>query len=197
MMQQESALNSKRRPRSDGEQNRARLIAAAKHAFAEHGAAASLEGIARRAKISIASLDRHFPTRDTLIEAVYRQETETLIEAAGQLATELEPAMALRRWLLLFVEFLDTKREMAEVLNTLIGGPDALYSGTPARLSSPIAMLVDRAAKTGDFEIDVEPLDLLRALAGVSGVKHNKNWKDAAVRMVDLLLKGLRRGQDA
>ena len=191
-MQREISLNATRRPRSDRERNRARLIAAAKLAFAEHGAGTSLEGIAREAKVSIASLYRHFPTRDTLIEAVYRQETDTLIEGAGRLAAELPPILALRAWLLLFVEYIDTKKGMAEVLDTLIGGPDALYSGTPARLASPIAMLVDRVTETGDFQVDVEPLDLLRAIAGVANVKHNKKWKDAAVRLVDLLLRGLR-----
>jgi len=188
-------LNSnapRRRPRSDGQQNRARLIEAAKLAFAEHGAGTSLEGIARDAKVSIASLYRHFPTRDNLIEAVYRQETDTLIEAAGRLTKELEPTTALREWLLLFVEFLDAKQGMAEVLNTLIGGPDSLYSGTPARLNSSITMLVERVVEIGDFRGEIEPLDLLRAIAGVANVKHNRNWKDAAVRMADLLLKGLR-----
>jgi AcrR family transcriptional regulator len=192
-MPSKTILLPARRPRSDGERNRLLLIEAAKAAFAERGAGASLEGIAREANVSIASLYRHFPTRDTLIEAVYRQETDRLIEAASQLAAELDPAAALREWLLRFVGFLDAKQGMSEALETLIGGPDALYSGTPGRLATPIAVLVDRAVKTGAFQIDVEPLDLLRAIAGVANVKHNKNWKDAAVRMVDLLLKGLRR----
>jgi len=194
MSQNLSSNAPRRRPRSDGQQNRARLIEAAKLAFAEHGAGASLEGVARDAKISIASLYRHFPTRDNLIEAVYRQETDTLIEAAGRLTKELEPMTALREWLLLFVEFLDAKQGMAEVLNTLIGGPDSLYNGTPARLNSSIAMLVERVVEIGDFQVEIEPLDLLRAIAGVANVKHNRNWKDAAVRMADLLLKGLRTG---
>jgi len=194
MSQNLSSNAPRRRPRSDGQQNRARLIEAAKLAFAEHGAGASLEGVARDAKISIASLYRHFPTRDNLIEAVYRQETDTLIEAAGRLTKELEPMTALREWLLLFVEFLDAKQGMAEVLNTLIGGPDSLYNGTPARLNSSIAMLVERVVEIGDCQVEIEPLDLLRAIAGVANVKHNRNWKDAAVRMADLLLKGLRTG---
>ena len=190
-MERESTSTSIRRPRSDGERNRARLLTAAKLAFAERGAAASLEGIAREANVSIASLYRHFPTRDALIEAVYRQETDALINAAAWLMTEREPATALREWLLLFVEFLDAKQGMVEALDTLIDRPDALYSGTPGRLASPIAGLVDRAVETGAVRIDVAPLDLLRAIAGVANVRHNNYSKDAAVRMVDLLLRGL------
>ncbi|WP_044560464.1 TetR/AcrR family transcriptional regulator [Azospirillum sp. B4] len=190
-MRQKSNSTSTRRPRADGERNRARLIAAAKAAFAERGATASLEGIASEANVSIASLYRHFPTRDALIEAVYRQETDTLIDAAVKLMDQREPKTALREWLLLFVEFLDTKHGMAEALNTLIGGPDALYSGTPGRLAPPVTALVDRAVKTGGYRIDVEPIDLLRAISGVANHTANAEWKQSAIRMVDLLLKGL------
>ena len=190
-MQRESNLPSTRRPRSDGERNRANLIAAAKRAFAERGAAASLEGIAREAEVSIASLYRHFPTRDALIEAVYRQETEMLIEAATELMAHREPEAALREWLLLFVEFLDAKRGMAEALNTLIGGPDALYSGTPARLAAPITALVARMAEKRAPRLDVEPLDLLRSIAGVANHNANPNWKKSAIGVADLLIRGL------
>jgi len=107
-----------RRPRADGERNRTRLIAEAKRACAEKGAAVSLEHIAREADVSIATLYRHFPTRDELISAVYQQEVDMLIEAADQLMAEREPAMALRECLTLFVDFLDAKYGMAEAMNT-------------------------------------------------------------------------------
>lgn len=193
-MQRDANPPATRRPRSDGERNRVRLIAAAKLAFADRGATASLEGIAREANTSIASLYRHFPTRDALIEAVYRQETETLIEAAAEMMAQAEPEAALREWLLLFVEFLDAKHGMAEALNTLIGGPDALYSGTPARLSAPITGLVARAAEEWAVPLDVEPLDILRSIAGVANHNANPNWKKSAMGMVDLLIKGLQSG---
>jgi AcrR family transcriptional regulator len=190
-VQDESPRKSLRRPRADGERNRARLIAAAKHAFAEGGAAASLEQIAREADVSIATLYRHFPTRDELISAVYQQEVSTLIEAADQLMTEREPAAALREWLMLFVEFLDAKHGMAAAMDTLIGGPETLYSRTPHRLDFPIKALVAGGVATGVFRDDFEPHDLLRALAGVAHVRPNKNWKQSAIRMVDILLKGM------
>jgi AcrR family transcriptional regulator len=190
-VQDESPRKSLRRPRADGERNRARLIAAAKHAFAEGGAAISLEQIARKADVSIATLYRHFPTRDELISAVYQQEVSTLIEAADQLMTEREPAAALREWLMLFVEFLDAKHGMAAAMDTLIGGPETLYSRTPHRLDFPIKALVAGGVATGVFRDDFEPHDLLRALAGVAHVRPNKNWKQSAIRMVDILLKGM------
>src|ERR1700761_418544 len=121
-----------RRPRADGERNRTRLIAAAKRACAEKGAAVSLEHIAREADVSIATLYRHFPTRDELISAVYQQEVDMLIAAADQLLTEREPAAALREWLMLFVDFLDAKYGMAEAMDTLIGGAGPPLQQNPA-----------------------------------------------------------------
>ncbi len=130
------------------------MIAAAKGAFAEKGAAVSLEHIAREADVSIATLYRHFPTRDELIAAVYQQEVTALIEAADQLMAEREPAAALREWLMLFVEFLDAKHGMAEAMDTLIGGPEPLYSRTPHRLDVPIKALVAGGVATGVFRDD-------------------------------------------
>ena len=190
-MQQEATSKPTRLPRADGARNRARLIAAAKHAFAEGGAAVSLEQIAREADVSIATFYRHFPTRDALISSVYQQEVTTLIEAADQLMTEREPATALREWLTLFVEFLDAKRGMAEAMDTLISGPETLYSRTPHRLDFPIKALVASGVATGVFRDDFEPHDLLRARAGVAHVRTDKNWKQSAIRMVDILLKGM------
>lgn len=188
-MQQEPSRT--RRPRADGERNRARLIAVAKNAFAERGAAVSLEHIAREADVSIATLYRHFPTRDDLIAAVYQQEVTALIEAADQLMTEREPAAALREWLMLFVGFLDAKHGMAEAMDTLIGGPEPHYSRTPHRLDVPIKALVAGGIATGVFRDDFEPHDLLRALSGVAHVRPGENWRRSAVQMVDILLKGM------
>lgn len=190
-MQRKSTAKPARRPRADGERNRARLVAAAKDAIARNGAAVSLEQIAREAGVSIATLYRHFPTRDELISAVYRQEVTTLIEAADRLMDKEQPAAALRQWLLLFVDFLDAKHGMAEAMETLIGGPERLYSKTPHRLDIPIKALVADGIATGAFRDDIEPHDLLRALAGVAHVRPGRRWKRSAVRMVDLLLKGM------
>jgi len=188
---EKSPTRSPRRPRSDGERNRLRLIEAAKSEFVRSGSAATLDQIARAADVGIGTLYRHFPTRDALIEAVYRQETDRLIDAAARLMAEREAMAALREWLLLFVDFLDAKQGMAAALDTLIDGPDALYRTTPSRLAAPIGALVDHAARAGTLRSEIEPLDLLRAIAGVAKVRHAAYSKDAAVRMVDLLLRGM------
>jgi len=190
-VQKNPGPNQTRRPRADGERNRLRLIEAAKGVFAQDGAAASLEQIARAAEVSIATLYRHFPTRDELISAVYQQEVTWLIEAANQSMTRREPAAALREWLMLFVDFLDAKHGMAAAMDTLIGGPEPLYSKTPHRLDVPVKALVAGGVAAGAFRDDIEPHDLLRALAGVAHVRPSKSWKRSAARMVDLLVDGM------
>src|ERR1700753_1975504 len=87
-----------RKPRADAQRNRERLIDAAKAAFAEVGADVSLEEIARRAEVGIGPLYRHFPTREAVVEAVYRRELQQLVDAAERLLAEQTPVGALRAW---------------------------------------------------------------------------------------------------
>jgi len=114
-----------------------------------------------------------------------------LIEEADQLMTEREPVAALREWLLSFGEFLDDEHDMAAAMDTLIGGPEPIYSKTSQRLDVPIKALAVRGVAIGVFPDDIEPHDLLRALSGVAHVRPSKNWKRQTVRMVDPLLGGL------
>jgi AcrR family transcriptional regulator len=105
-----------RKPRADAQRNRVRLLETAKAAFAEKGSGASLDEIARTAGVGAGTLYRHFPNRDALVAAVYRNETEQLVVAATRLAEMHPPVMALREWLLLFVDYIATKHGMYEVL---------------------------------------------------------------------------------
>ena len=184
-------LPAGRKPRADAERNRVRLLETAKAAFAEKGAGASLDEIARTAGVGAGTLYRHFPTRDALIEAVYRNEMAQLIAAATRLAETQAPIAALREWLMLFVDYMVTKRGMSEALNSLVGGTSKLYSTSAEQLTRAIAKLIDRAVKSGDIRLDVDPLDLLRALAGVTSVNPGADGTQAAKRMVDILIAGM------
>ncbi|QEH34953.1 HTH-type transcriptional regulator AcrR [Aquisphaera giovannonii] len=179
-----------RKPRADAQRNRAHLLDVAKSAFAEKGSAASLDEIARRAGVGIGTLYRHFPTRDALIEAVYRNEVEQLGEAASRLAAECPPVEALRAWLLLFVEYLGTKRGMSEALDSLVGGASELRAASGEMVKRSVAMLAGRAS--GELRLDFDPLDLLRALAGVANMGSGPDWRRSAGRLVDVLIAGLR-----
>ena len=181
-----------RRPRADAQRNRLRLLETARAVFTDKGADASLDAIARAAGVGIGTLYRHFPTRDALVEEVYRNATQQLANAATTLAEAYPPVEALRQWMLLFVDHLATKRVMAEALNALVGGTSELYAASGTQMKAAIALLVDRAVASGDIQLSVEPLDLLRALAGVANVGSGPHWEESAKRLVDILIAGVR-----
>jgi AcrR family transcriptional regulator len=191
-MAQEAKPKAVRGPRIDAQRNRQRLLETAKATFAEKGEAAGLEEIARLAGVGIGTLYRHFPTRDALVEAVYRNETQQLAEAAAELATTHAPVEALRAWMRIFVDHIATKQLMAGVLGSIVGDCSDLYADAGTQIKTAMAMLVDRAVANGDIRLDLDPLDMLRALAGVANVSAGPNWEASAKRLVDILIAGVR-----
>ncbi|HUB53264.1 MAG TPA: TetR/AcrR family transcriptional regulator [Terracidiphilus sp.] len=183
---------ARRKPRSDALRNRERILEVAKGAFTRHGAAATLDDIAKQAGVGAGTLYRHFPTRDALIEAVYRSEVERLAAAAHQFAGAMSPVEALRAWLLLFVDYIAAKHIIAPALNSLAGGPSRLYEGSRSLVQGAIDNLVRRAKKSGDVRRDIDASDLLRAVIGVSYVGSSGDWQQSARRLVDILMAGSR-----
>ena len=181
-----------RKPRADAERNRERILEVAKEGFTRYGASASLDDIAKEAGVGAGTLYRHFPTRDALIEAVYRTEVEKLATAERKFAEAMAPIDALRAWMLLFVDYIAAKHIIAPALNTLVGGASKLYEGSRAQIQGAIEALVKRAIKSGDIRKDLEPFDLLRALIGVSNVSSTPDWQQSAKRLVDILITGSR-----
>jgi AcrR family transcriptional regulator len=186
---------SVRRPRSDAQRNRERILDVAKEAFTRSGADASLDEIAKEAGVGPGTLYRHFPSRAELLEAVYRTEMEKLAAAEQKLAEELPPIDALRAWLLLFVDYIATKQLIAPALNALVGDPKKVFEASHARIWEAIRALVKRAIKSGDMRKDFDPIDLLRALIGVANVATSPDWQQSARRLVDILITGSRPAQ--
>src|SRR6202045_3038881 len=116
-----------RKPRADAQRNRARILDIAKEAFTRLGANISLDDVARQAGVGSGTLYRHFPTRDALLEAVYRTEVEKLAAAEREFADRMPPIEALRAWMLLFVDYVATKQIIAPALNTLVGGSRKVF----------------------------------------------------------------------
>jgi len=181
-----------RKTRIDAQRNRQRILGVAKEAFTRSGANTSLDDIAKQAGVGAGTLYRHFPTRDALLEAVYRTEVEKLAAAEPKLTQALPPIEALRAWMLLFVDHIATKQIIAPALNTFIGGPSKLYEASRARITGAIHALVKRAIESGDIRSDLDPFDLLRALIGVSNVASSPDWLQSARRLVDILIIGSR-----
>jgi AcrR family transcriptional regulator len=180
-----------RKPRADGQRNREAILQIAKEAFTENGPGASLDDIAKLAGVGAGTLYRHFPTREALLGAVYRAEVEKLADAAEQLSGALSPEEAIRAWLLLFIEYLATKKIIAAALNGLAGG-SPVFEESMSRVRGAALAIYDRAIRSGDFRPDINPVDHILAIVGVTFFGPSEDWKESATRLVDILIRGSR-----
>lgn len=178
-----------RKPRADSLRNRERLLEAAKAGFTEVGPEVTLEEIARRAEVGIGTLYRHFPTRNAIVEAVYSHEVAQMAEAAGRLAKSDSPAGAVHEWMLLFVDYIATKKVVVAALNATPSMP-AGVSGPS--LVGAFTALVERAKTVGQIRSDADPADLLRALLGFTYGANGPDWEASARRLIEILMDGLK-----
>jgi AcrR family transcriptional regulator len=192
MSSNSSTASTPRKPRADAQRNRSLLIEIARQAFARSGAEVSMDEIAKLAKVGPGTLYRHFPTRNALIEAVYRTELQKLADAEKELTATLPPVEALRAWMKLFVDYIATKQIIHAALNALVAGGSDVFDCSLTLIQGAINSLVDRAVRSGDIRSDIEPLDLLRALFGISNLASTPDWTVSAKRLVDILILGSR-----
>ena len=179
--------------RADARRNREKLLSVALLAFTEHGADASLEGIARGAGVGIGTLYRHFPTRESLILEVYRNELEQLGAAATELLQTLPPDEALRAWLQRTARYSITKHGLANALNSVVS-TDAAAPNKYDLLSGALAKLLEAGAGAGVIRDDVSPDDMLLAMSGLWRLDTQGDWQGQAKRLIDLLMDGLKVG---
>lgn len=182
-----------RKPRADAARNRRRLLQAARTVFGSGGADASLEAVAREAGVGIGTLYRHFPTREALFEAVYRNEVEQLADLAEASKADPQPVEALRRWLHSIVGFVATKKGMSAALAVAAQGQSELFAYSTERLTRAVATLLRRAVAAGEIRGDVEPADVLRAMVGMCYINDQPGWQASVLRLVDIFVDGLRR----
>jgi AcrR family transcriptional regulator len=181
-----------RKPRADAVRNRERVLEAAKQVFSAGGAEASLEAVARAAGVGIGTLYRHFPTREALFEAVYRREVQHLADLAEELKREGRPIDALRHWMRSNVKFVATKKGMSAALALAAYKNPELFSYSLERLARAVGGLLDRAIAAGEIRGDISPEDLLRALVGMCYMHDQPGWQKSVLRLVDVLIDGLR-----
>ena len=183
-----------RRLRADAQRNRERLLEIAGEAFAASGIGASLEDIARRAGVGIGTLYRHFPTREHLVEVVYRREVEGLCAAADDLLATRPAGDALAEWMQRFVGYIAAKRGMADSLKLLLQSKSDLFAETSGKIPAAFRRLVEAAVSEGSIRADIEPADILQALSGIYGAPDTPDWQDRSRRLMRLLMDGLRAG---
>ena len=178
--------------RADAQRNRDRLLAVAVRAFSEDGPDVTLESIARDAGVGIGTLYRHFPTREALVEAAYRNELGRLCDAAAELLQAGPPERATRVWMDRFIDYMTTKRGMADALRALIASGGDPFAQSRDRLLGAITALLTAGTAAGTMRSGVEPGDVLASLSGVSLTAGEPAQRDQAGRMLDLLVDGLR-----
>src|SRR3954471_17575591 len=153
--------------RADACRNRDRLLEVASEVFTDAGVDASLEKIAKTAGVGIGTLYRHYPSRDALVEAVYRHNVDLLVEGAEELAATLPPDEALGEWMQRFVAYVASKKGLATYLKSVVSADSDLFTSSHQMVQETITRLVEAASAAGTIRAGVDAMDLLRALSGV------------------------------
>jgi AcrR family transcriptional regulator len=178
--------------RADAQRNHDRLLDAAVRAFSRDGPDVTLDAIAKDAGVGIGTLYRRFPTREALFEAAYRNELARLCDAVADLLQSMPPDEATRAWMDRFVDYMTTKRGMADALRAVIASGGNPYAQSRDRLTVAITTLLHAATAAGTLRPDIEPGDVLVSLSGVSLAAGEPAQRDQARRLLDLLMDGLR-----
>lgn len=178
--------------RADAQRNCQRLLDVAFRAFSSGEEKVTLEAIAREAGVGIGTLYRHFPTREALVEAVYRNELARLRSSADELLALLDPDVALRTWMDRFAHYVAAKRGMAETLRAVVASGAITSAATRDGLTTTIRSLLDAGAAAGTVRSDVEAQDVLASLTGIFLAAGAPDQREQAGRMLDLLMDGLR-----
>ena len=185
-----NTVGQRRRLRADAQRNEDRLLQAAAAAFSADGANASVKDIARAAGVGIGTLYRRFPSKELLIEAIYRREVQELCDAALELSASHPPQDALRAWMERFLDFMATKHGMADALRVVLTDENKRLE-TRARLAQAIDHLLTAGASQSLTRPDVDARDVLMALGGISLITASERRSDLSARLIDLLLHGI------
>jgi AcrR family transcriptional regulator len=178
--------------RADATRNRHQLLEVATRVFASADTEPSMRAIAREAGVGIATLYRHFPTRESLVDAVYRDQVARLTHGARELLVQLPPPAALRRWMELFGDWIATKNGMLDTLLAMIESGEIPHAQTRTELLAAIDEILHAGRVTGELRADVTAEDLAASLIGIFTVARPPEHQARASRLLNILMDGLR-----
>jgi AcrR family transcriptional regulator len=184
-----------RAPRADAVRNREALLAAATRAFASADVEPSMREIAREAGVGIATFFRHFPTRESLVDAVYQDQVQRLTAGADELLAQFPPPVAMRRWMDLFADWLATKHGMTDTLVAMIESGAIAHAHTSTELLGAITAILDAGTAAGEFRTDVTAEDIAAGLLGIFAVAGKPAQRAQAERLLNLFADALKPQQ--
>ncbi|WP_326705745.1 helix-turn-helix domain-containing protein [Streptomyces cyaneofuscatus] len=185
--------------RSDARRNYSRILAVAEAEVARHGAAASLEQVARTAGVGSATVRRHFPTRQALLEAVFRERVQALCERADELTRADDGRAALLDWLHDLVRYAVSARGLADALTyepptDAPADPSGPHS-CGAALEAAATPLLRRALRDEAVRPGVTFHDLITLAVGIAlATEHHTEPAVQADRLFTLTVEGLSPG---
>ncbi len=194
MSQDATVPSSPRRPmRADARLNYERILAAAGAAIAQHGVEASLEEIARHAGVGSATLHRHFPSRQALLEAVFKDRVETLCAEARDLATEPDPGAALVTWLHAVGAHAVTNKGLGAALMPGTGDP-TLGDTCHTLIVNAGSELLARAHQAHAVRPQVTITQLLKLVGAIAlTTEHDSDGAAETDRLLTLVIDGVRQ----
>ena len=160
------------------------------------GVAQQGEQIARDADVGIGTLYRHFPTREALVEALYRQELADLCASAGDLLATLPPERALRTWMDRFADYVAAKREMADALRAVFAAGAVTVSEAREQLTAAVQTILDAGIAAGTLRDDVRADDIVATIVGMFTATSLAGGQEQLERMFDLLMNAVRPPRD-
>jgi AcrR family transcriptional regulator len=163
-----AAVGDAGRPmRADAKRNYERLVAAARTVFAQQGGGASMESIAKEAGVGVGTLYRHFPKRIDVVEAVYQEDVDELIDVAESVVVSMEPWPALAAWLDAFVLYASGKRRFLNELHEAFEKNPDLRVASRERIEGALSIVLTRAQEAGVARDDIDGPDLMHLLSSM------------------------------
>ena len=178
--------------RADARRNRDTLVAAARAAFSASDDTVPLEGIARDAGVGIGTLYRHFPTRESLVEAVYAAELDDVVASAHELLDRSPPDVALRAWMDRYAAFVATKRCMLDTLRAGWASGRIATPTTRERITAALGAILTAGVGEGSLRGDVAPEDVTAMVFGVFLATAADTSSEQTGRLLDLVADALR-----
>jgi AcrR family transcriptional regulator len=185
---------SDRLERADRRRNRDVIVAAARDAFARadaEGRAVSMNEVARAAQVGIATLYRHFPSRDELAEAVYQSKLDEVTARVRDRARDHEALASLRIWVEEFASFMLAKRGMMDTLRAARHSAIPHVSPATARIADVVAAFLAAGAADGSIRDDADPMDVTVAILALLSTAPPDDPGTRATRLLELFVDGL------